>query len=87
MGVWVWLRSVSVWSTFFLSAFHLLTLRRVSPTFGNHSCGVPKTLLLCLGLIWLLNFICSIPAYIFSTNGNGNATEVRAEPVLAILVL
>ncbi|KAM6927233.1 olfactory receptor class A-like protein 4 [Xenentodon cancila] len=77
MGVWVWLRSVNVWSTFFLSAFHLLTLRRVTPITGNlqGSRGTPKTLLLNLASIWLLNFIYSIPAHIFSTNGNANTTE------------
>ncbi|XP_041805514.1 olfactory receptor class A-like protein 4 [Chelmon rostratus] len=77
MGVWVWLRSVNVWSTLFLSAFHLQTLRRVAPTIGNlHGPrGAPRTLLLSLGLIWLLNFIYSIPAHMFSTNGNENSTE------------
>ncbi|XP_035517620.1 LOW QUALITY PROTEIN: olfactory receptor class A-like protein 4 [Morone saxatilis] len=77
MGVWVWLRSVNVWSTLFLSAFHLQTLRRVAPVIGNlHGArGAPKTLLLILGLIWLLNFIYSIPAHIFSTSGNENSTE------------
>uniref|UniRef100_A0A3B4U285 Vomeronasal type-1 receptor n=1 Tax=Seriola dumerili TaxID=41447 RepID=A0A3B4U285_SERDU len=76
MGVWVWLRSVNVWSTLFLSAFHLQTLRRVAPTIGNvHGPrGAPK-LLLSLGFIWLLNFIYSIPAYVFSTNGGVNTTE------------
>lgn len=79
MGIWVWLRSVNVWSTFFLSAFHLQTLRRVAPSVGNlhRQRGAPKTLLLSLGLIWLLNFIYSIPAHIFSINGNMNSTEVR----------
>ncbi|KAM8756453.1 olfactory receptor class A-like protein 4 [Acanthopagrus schlegelii] len=77
MGVWVWLRSVNVWSTFFLSAFHLQTLRRVAPSVGSlhRQRGAPKTLLLSLGLIWLLNFIYSIPAHIFSINGNINSTE------------
>ncbi|XP_051272412.1 olfactory receptor class A-like protein 4 isoform X2 [Dicentrarchus labrax] len=77
MGVWVWLRSVNVWSTLFLSVFHLQTLRRVAPVVGKlyGARGAPKTLLLSLGLIWLLNFIYSIPAHIFSTSGNENSTE------------
>uniref|UniRef100_A0A3B3IA75 Olfactory receptor class A related 3, tandem duplicate 1 n=1 Tax=Oryzias latipes TaxID=8090 RepID=A0A3B3IA75_ORYLA len=77
MGVWVWLRSVNVWSTFYLSVFHLQTLRRVAPSVGNlqASRGVPKTLLLNLLSIWLLNLLYSIPAHIFSTNGNANSTE------------
>ncbi|KAM9859364.1 olfactory receptor class A-like protein 4 [Aulostomus maculatus] len=77
MGVWVWLRSVNVWSTLFLSAFHLQTLRRVTPTTGNiHGPrGASSTLLLSLGLIWFLNFIYSIPAHVFSTSGNVNSTE------------
>lgn len=79
MGVWVWLRSVNVWSTLFLSAFHLRTLRRVAPGIGNlHGPrGAPKSILLSLGLIWLVNLIYSIPAHIYSTNGNINSTEVR----------
>ncbi|XP_028260954.1 olfactory receptor class A-like protein 4 [Parambassis ranga] len=77
MGVWVWLRSVNVWSTLFLSAFHLQTLRRVAPTAGtlHRTRGTPAPLLLSLGLIWFLNFIYSIPAHVFSTNGNKNSTE------------
>lgn len=79
MGIWVWLRSVNVWSTLFLSAFHLQTLRRVAPTVGNihGSRGAPKSLLFIILLIWLLNLVYSIPAHIFSTNGNVNSTEVR----------
>ncbi|XP_031143439.1 olfactory receptor class A-like protein 4 [Sander lucioperca] len=73
MGFWVWLRSVNVWSTLFLSAFHFRTLRRVAPTIACQ--GIPKTLLLSLALIWFLNFIYSIPAHIFSTNGGINTTE------------
>ncbi|XP_034542258.1 olfactory receptor class A-like protein 4 [Notolabrus celidotus] len=77
MGVWVWLRSVNVWSTLFLSAFHLQTLRRVAPVIGtlHGSRGPPKLLLLGLGLIWLLNLFYSIPAHVFSTSGNENTTE------------
>ncbi|XP_034442009.1 olfactory receptor class A-like protein 4 [Hippoglossus hippoglossus] len=77
MGVWVWLRSVNVWSTLYLSAFHFQTLRRVAPNSGNlHGPrSPPTTLLLSMALIWLLNFIYSIPAHIFSTNGNVNTTE------------
>ncbi|XP_054472484.1 olfactory receptor class A-like protein 4 [Anoplopoma fimbria] len=77
MGVWVWLRSVNVWSTLFLSAFHLQTLRRVAPNSGSRNGPrvLPKTLLLSLALIWLLNFVYSIPAHIFSTNGDVNSTE------------
>ncbi|KAJ0023188.1 hypothetical protein NQD34_003087 [Periophthalmus magnuspinnatus] len=77
MGVWVWLRAVNVWSTLFLSAFHLQTLRRVAPAMSNLSGfhGPPKMLLLTLGFIWILNYIYCIPAHIFSTNGDVNSTE------------
>ncbi|XP_040926659.1 olfactory receptor class A-like protein 4 [Betta splendens] len=75
MGVWVWLRSVNVWSTFCLSAFHLLTLRRARPTHGSLRRAVPAALPMSLGLIWLLNFLLSTPAFIFSTNGGVNVTE------------
>lgn len=77
MGMSVWLRSVNAWSTLFLSAFHLQTLKRVAPGATNGPRGAPKTLLMCLGLIWIGNLIYSIPAHIFSSNGNKNTTEVR----------
>ncbi|KAJ8260229.1 hypothetical protein GJAV_G00178570 [Gymnothorax javanicus] len=77
MCVWVWLRSVNVWSTFFLSAFHLQTLRRVTPTGGRTqgARGPPKPLLLGLGSIWAINLLYSVPAFIYSTSGNRNSTE------------
>ncbi|KAK9967043.1 hypothetical protein ABG768_001463 [Culter alburnus] len=77
MGIWVWLRSANVWSTFFLSAFHFQTLRRVAPAVTNvHSHpGPPKSLIFGLCLIWSLNLIYSIPAFIFSKNGDENSTE------------
>ncbi|XP_039538463.1 olfactory receptor class A-like protein 4 isoform X2 [Pimephales promelas] len=77
MGVWVWLRSANVWSTFFLSAFHFQTLRRLAPAVTNvhgHP-GPPKSLIFGLSLIWSLNLIYSIPAFIFSKNGDENSTE------------
>ncbi|XP_059399329.1 olfactory receptor class A-like protein 4 [Carassius carassius] len=77
MGVWVWLRSANVWSTFFLSAFHFQTLRRVAPPVTNvhgHP-GPPKPLIFGLCLIWSLNLIYSIPAFVFSRNGDENSTE------------
>lgn len=79
MGIWVWLRAVNVWSTLFLSAFHLHTLRRVAPSGRNlrGMWGSQMNLLLSLSFMWILNLLYSIPAYIFSTNGNENTTEVR----------
>lgn len=78
MGIWVWLRSANVWSTFFLSLFHFQTLRRLAPAATNvhgHP-GPPKSLIFGLCLIWSLNLIYSIPAFIFSKNGDENSTEV-----------
>ena len=77
MGLWVWLRSVNVWSTFFLSAFHFQTLRRITPIAGNK--GPSKILFVIFGLIWIINLLYSIPAYMFSTNGDKNATEVNSQ--------
>ncbi|XP_067272649.1 olfactory receptor class A-like protein 4 [Pseudorasbora parva] len=77
MGIWVWLRSANVWSTFFLSAFHFQTLRRVAPAITNvhgHP-GPPRSLIFGLCLVWSLNLIYSIPAFIFSKNGDENSTE------------
>uniref|UniRef100_A0A8C2I9F3 Neuropeptide F receptor-like n=1 Tax=Cyprinus carpio TaxID=7962 RepID=A0A8C2I9F3_CYPCA len=77
MGIWVWLRSANVWSTFFLSAFHFQTLRRVAPpVITLHGPrGPPKSLILCFFLIWSLNLIYAIPGFIFSKNGDENSTE------------
>lgn len=77
MGVWVWLRTVNVWSTLFLSAFHFQTLRRFAPSAGNNGLQqrAPKALLLNLSLIWFLSYIYSIPAQVFSTKGDRNSTE------------
>ncbi|KAK2836280.1 hypothetical protein Q7C36_014149 [Tachysurus vachellii] len=77
MGVWVWLRSVNVWSTLFLSVFHFYTLKRIGPPIAslNSSRGPPKALLMCFSLIWGLNLLYSVPAFVYSTNGGKNATE------------
>ncbi|XP_061075124.1 olfactory receptor class A-like protein 4 [Conger conger] len=77
MCTWVWLRSVNVWSTLFLSAFHLQTLRRVAPSGANlyGPRGPPKPLLMGLGSIWALNLLYSVPAFIYSTSGDRNSTE------------
>lgn len=78
MGIWVWIRSANVWSTFFLSAFHFQTLRRVAPpVITLHGPrGPPGSLILGFVLIWSLNLIYAIPAFIFSKNGDENSTEV-----------
>uniref|UniRef100_A0A3P8ULB5 Taste receptor type 2 n=1 Tax=Cynoglossus semilaevis TaxID=244447 RepID=A0A3P8ULB5_CYNSE len=57
MGIWVWLRSVNVWSTLYLSAFHFQTLRRVTPTIGNFHGprGAAHTLLLSLETLMLVS--------------------------------
>ncbi|KAI4900354.1 hypothetical protein NFI96_024994 [Prochilodus magdalenae] len=77
MGVWVWLRCANVWSTFFVSAFHFQTLRRVAPPMArlNSPRGPPSSLLIGFLLLWALNLIYSIPAFVYSTKGGSNATE------------
>ncbi|XP_072530513.1 olfactory receptor class A-like protein 4 [Salminus brasiliensis] len=75
MGIWVWLRCANVWSTFFVSAFHFQTLRRVAPPVASLKRGPPPSLLMGFGLIWTLNLIYSVPAFMFSTKGGKNATE------------
>ncbi|KPP58438.1 hypothetical protein Z043_123737 [Scleropages formosus] len=76
MCVWLWLRCANVWSTLFLSAFHHYTLHRLAPA-QNHSQGSHgfQRVLLGLGLVWALNLLFSLPAYIFSKNGERNRTE------------
>ncbi|KAL2090551.1 hypothetical protein ACEWY4_012814 [Coilia grayii] len=73
MGLWVWLRSVNVWSTLFLSAFHFRTLRRVAPISVKR--GPSQLVYVTFGLIWSVNLLYSIPAFIFSTRGDRNSTE------------
>ncbi|XP_051977459.1 olfactory receptor class A-like protein 4 [Xyrauchen texanus] len=77
MGIWVWVRSANVWSTFFLSAFHFQMLRRVAPPVINlHGPrGPPKSLIIGFFLIWSLNLVYSLPAFMFSKNGDENSTE------------
>ncbi|XP_072530695.1 olfactory receptor class A-like protein 4 [Salminus brasiliensis] len=77
MGMWVWLRSVNVWSTFFLSAFHFHTLRRIAPPIASLSGprGPPKGILLGFAFIWTSNLLYSVPAFVYSTSGGKNATE------------
>lgn len=76
MGLWVWLRSVNVWSTLFLSAFHFQTLRRVSPISVKRETS--KHLFIAFGLIWSVNLLYSTPAFMFSTKGDKNSTEVKS---------
>ncbi|XP_076125318.1 olfactory receptor class A-like protein 4 [Alosa pseudoharengus] len=73
MGLWVWMRSVNVWSTFFLSAFHFQTLRRITPISVNR--GPPKFVFAVFAIIWVINLLYAIPAYILSTSGDRNSTE------------
>ncbi|XP_036421456.1 olfactory receptor class A-like protein 4 [Colossoma macropomum] len=77
MGIWVWLRCANVWSTFFVSAFHFQTLRRVAPPIAslNGPRRPPRSLLMGFVLLWTLNLIYSIPAFVYSTKGGKNATE------------
>ncbi|XP_060797985.1 olfactory receptor class A-like protein 4 [Neoarius graeffei] len=77
MGVWVWLRSANVWSTFFLSAFHFYTLKRTSPPISSviQARGPPKALLMCFGLIWTLSLLYSVPLFVYSRSGGKNASE------------
>ncbi|XP_076863957.1 olfactory receptor class A-like protein 4 [Brachyhypopomus gauderio] len=77
MGIWMWLRSVNVWSTFFLSAFHYHTLRRITPLIMglNRIRGPPRTVAMGFGFIWSISLLYSVPAFMFSTYGGENATE------------
>nr|ALH06187.1 vomeronasal type-1 receptor 3 [Coilia nasus] len=56
-----------------LSAFHFQTLRRIAPMSVTR--GPSKFFFLIFGLIWFLNLLYSIPAFVFSTSGDRNSTE------------
>ncbi|XP_058876184.1 olfactory receptor class A-like protein 4 [Acipenser ruthenus] len=80
MCLWVWFRSVNVWMTFCLSAFHFAVIRRnkPAPSAGlapGHASQELRRLLLVIGLVWVVNLIYSLPLLMFSTRGSLNSTE------------
>ncbi|CAB1353702.1 unnamed protein product [Coregonus sp. 'balchen'] len=75
MLLWVWWRAVGCWVTLTLSAFHCVTLRRqhvaVGPLAQEHE---RRKVWVVLGLVWGLNLAFSLPALVYTTHIQGNAT-------------
>uniref|UniRef100_UPI00398F0FBA olfactory receptor class A-like protein 4 n=1 Tax=Pristiophorus japonicus TaxID=55135 RepID=UPI00398F0FBA len=73
MFLWVWLRSVSVWVTFFLSYFHFLKIKQ-----HFHLSTKMKEIIYVLTIlfaVWFVNFLYAIPAFIYSRTVSGNETR------------
>ncbi|GCB63608.1 olfactory receptor class A-like protein 4 [Scyliorhinus torazame] len=74
MFLWVWLKSVSVWVTFCLSCFHFLKIKR-----HFHLSTKMKEIMYVLAIlfgVWFVNFLYSIPAFIYSQTASGNETKI-----------
>ncbi|XP_078496517.1 olfactory receptor class A-like protein 4 [Lissotriton helveticus] len=73
MFLWMLLRTMSVWATFCVSFFHYLALRRTDLHFrmpGKAIGNATKAIL----ATWIVNFLYSIPAFVYSTRGAENIT-------------
>ncbi|XP_005807366.1 tachykinin-like peptides receptor 86C [Xiphophorus maculatus] len=75
MLLWVWWRAVGCWVTLTLSIFHCTTLRRQHVTFGPLTLQRERRRVwVVLGLVWGANLVFSIPALLFTTRVESNAT-------------
>lgn len=75
MLLWVWWRAVGCWLTLALSVFHCTTLKRQRLYIGpNAQRRERRRMWVILGLVWGLNLAFSVPALIYSTHVQGNAT-------------
>ncbi|XP_014862169.1 PREDICTED: tachykinin-like peptides receptor 86C [Poecilia mexicana] len=75
MLLWVWWRAVGCWVTLTLSIFHCATLRRQHVTFGPLTLQRERRRVwVVLGLVWGANLAFSIPALLFTTHIESNAT-------------
>uniref|UniRef100_A0A3Q0SNN9 Olfactory receptor class A related 4 n=1 Tax=Amphilophus citrinellus TaxID=61819 RepID=A0A3Q0SNN9_AMPCI len=75
MLLWVWWRSVGCWVTLTLSAFHCSTLKRHHVTFGPLAVQRERQRVwIALGVVWGANLAFSVPALVYSTQVQGNAT-------------
>ncbi|MGH0179378.1 UNVERIFIED_CONTAM: hypothetical protein FKN15_013078 [Acipenser sinensis] len=74
MFAWVWWRSVGVWATFSLSLFHFVTLRRQGVAGALARRAELRKVGAALFLVWALNFLYSLPAFLYSAHVRGNST-------------
>ncbi|XP_069774925.1 olfactory receptor class A-like protein 4 [Narcine bancroftii] len=73
MFLWLWLKCVSVWVTFCLSCFHFLKIKQ-----HLHLSTRMKeifTVIKLLSAVWLVNFLYSIPAFIYTEKVSMNHTK------------
>lgn len=73
MFLWLWLKCVSVWVTFCLSCFHFLKIKQ-----HFHLSTKMKEIiyvLVILSGVWFVNFIYSIPAFVFTEKVGVNHTK------------
>ncbi|XP_008407999.1 olfactory receptor class A-like protein 4 [Poecilia reticulata] len=75
MLLWVWWRAVGCWVTLTLSIFHCTTLRRQHVSFGPLTLQRERRRVwVVLGLVWGANLAFSIPALLFTSHVESNAT-------------
>uniref|UniRef100_A0A8C7XFF0 Olfactory receptor class A related 4 n=1 Tax=Oryzias sinensis TaxID=183150 RepID=A0A8C7XFF0_9TELE len=75
MLLWMWWRAVGCWVTLTLSIFHCTTLKRHHVSLGPLVLQKEKRRVwIVLGLVWGANLAFSIPALVYSTHVNSNAT-------------
>ncbi|KAM9408203.1 olfactory receptor class A-like protein 4 [Pholidichthys leucotaenia] len=75
MLLWVWWRAVGCWVTFALSAFHWTILTRHRVTFSHLALKRQRRRVwIVLGMVWGANLAFSIPALVYTTHVDGNAT-------------
>ncbi|XP_028260955.1 olfactory receptor class A-like protein 4 [Parambassis ranga] len=75
MLLWVWWRAVGCWVTLTLSVFHCTTLRRHNVNFGPLALQRERRRVwIILGLVWVANLVFSVPALVYTTHVQNNAT-------------
>ncbi|XP_069466098.1 olfactory receptor class A-like protein 4 [Ambystoma mexicanum] len=73
MFLWMLLRTMSAWATFCVSVFHYFNLRRTHPYFSRPGSSVWKVAKAIMAT-WILNFLYSTPAFVYSTCRTENTT-------------
>ncbi|XP_029433924.1 olfactory receptor class A-like protein 4 [Rhinatrema bivittatum] len=71
MFLWLLLRTMCVWATFSLSFFHFLTIRKQRLQMTRSSKGA-WSIAKAITAVWILNFLYSTPALVYSNHGASN---------------
>lgn len=75
MLLWVWWRAVGCWATLTLSIFHYATLKRKRISTSMQAVRRDRRqVVAALGLVWGANLVFSLPAVVYTSHMQGNAT-------------